>query len=371
MRPPAAAVGVDLRALVGTPTGIGWLTLELLERLARRRRYRYVGLSHKETAADRSLEGAGVTLERQAAPLGVWWQQLVVPPRLAAGDLDLFWSPLGVLPWILPIPAVVTVHDLTPLLMPRAHTRKVRWSVAPFLRRTVHTARRVVVDSRSTARDLEARYPACRRRLRVVYPGVDEAFRPASPQEVAAIRAELGCPDGYLLFAGTLEPRKNVALLLDVWQELSSEPGTPPLVLCGGPGWSSAGLAQRIESLRGRGVLHLGYQPRERLIRIFQGARLFVYPSLYEGFGLPVAEAMACGLPIVTSDRSSLPEVVGDAGVRVDPERPDALAAALRRLLAEPSLAEELGLQARRRSRRFDWEVTAQQMEEVFSEALG
>ncbi len=365
------AVAVDLRALVGLPSGIGVFTRALLGRLAERGGYRYVGLSHRPATGGDELRAAGVALETRSAPLGVLWQQLRLPGRLAAGDIDLFWSPLFTLPLRLPVPAVVTVHDLTPVLFPETHRFKVLASILPFLRRSVETARVVVADSEATARDLRGQFPQCAERLRVVYPGVDEAFAPGSAEEIAATREELGCPRGYVLYAGTIEPRKNLGLLLDAWEAArGDDPAFPPLVLAGGYGWRSRSLVQRIEGLRGLGLLPLGRVERGRLVRLFQAARVFAYPSLYEGFGLPPAEAMACGVPVVVSDRASLPEVVGEAGVLVDTDDARGLAEALRRVVAEPALAAELGARGRERARRFRWPRAAREMEEVFARAL-
>ncbi len=365
------AVGVDLRALVGTPSGIGVFTRALLLRLAERGGYRIVGLSHRPATGGGELEAAGVALETRAAPLGVLWQQLRLPARLAAGDLDLFWSPLFTLPLRLPVPAVVTVHDLTPVLYPETHRFKVLASILPFLRRSVETARVVVADSEATARDLRGQFPQCADRLRVVYPGVDDDFAPGGAEEVAATREELGCPRGYVLYAGTIEPRKNLGLLLDAWEAARLDDATfPPLVLAGGYGWRSRPLVRRIERLRGLGLLALGRVERGRLVRLFQAARVFAYPSLYEGFGLPPAEAMACGVPTVASNRASLPEVVGEAGLLVDADDPGGLADALRRVIGDPALAAELGARGRERARRFRWTRAAREMEEVFALAL-
>ncbi|MGB6641322.1 MAG: hypothetical protein WBG67_11145, partial [Thermoanaerobaculia bacterium] len=124
--PSLPTVGVDLRALVGSPSGVGFMTLALLQRLAARGRARYLGIAHRPTVADKELAEAGIELEHQAAPYGVLWQQLRLPHRLRRGDVDLFWSPLMTLPTRMPIPAVVTIHDLTPLLFPETHRLKVR-----------------------------------------------------------------------------------------------------------------------------------------------------------------------------------------------------------------------------------------------------
>jgi glycosyltransferase involved in cell wall biosynthesis len=368
--PPAVAV--DLRALVPEPTGIGVYTRSLLLELARRDGLRYLGMAHRSPRGREELEAAGVAVEEEPAPLGVVWQQIRLPRRLARGDVDLLWSPLITLPARCPVPAVATVHDLTTLLMPEVHTWKVRWSLLPFLRPSLERARRLVTISQATADDVAFHFPQCAEKVRVVYPGIDPEFRPALPGEIAETRRELGMPEGYLLYVGTLEPRKNVGALLDAWQALRAEdPETPPLVLAGPAGWESERMKRRVESLAAQGLRFVGRVERSRLARLFQAARVFVYPSLYEGFGLPPAEALACGVPVVVSSSSSLPEVVGDAGLKVDPGDTEALAGAIRAVLDDPVRAAEMAARGIERASRFRWEKAAREMEEVFREALG
>jgi glycosyltransferase involved in cell wall biosynthesis len=369
---PIPRVAVDLRALVPAPTGIGVYTRSLLLALAGRNGARYLGMAHRPPRDAAELEAAGIGIEHHGAPLGVLWQQLRLPRRLERGDIDLLWSPLITLPLRCPVPAVATVHDLTALLYPETHTLKVRWSLLPFLRSSFERARRLVTISEATARDLAFHFPQCAAKIRVVYPGIDPEFRPGEPEKIAATRRELGAAEGYLLYAGTLEPRKNVGALIDAWQLLRAEdPETPPLVLAGPYGWGSDGLARRIEKLRPEGLRALGHLARSRLVRLFQAARLFVYPSLYEGFGLPAAEALACGVPVVASNTSSLPEVVGDAGLLADPGDAGALAARIQLLLENPGRSADLAARAVERAARFRWDRAACEMEEVFQEALG
>ncbi len=376
-------VAIDLRALVPAPTGIGVYTRSLALALARRAGpYRYLGLAHRPPRDAAELAAAGIALEDQPAPLGVLWQQLVLPRRLRRGDADLLWSPLITMPVLCPVPAVVTVHDLTVLLMPEAHRAKVRLSILPFLRASLTAARRLVTISRATADDLATHFPATTGKTEVIYPGIDAEFVPATAAAVAATRAELGAPDGYLLYAGTLEPRKNVGALL-----AADDPRFPPLVLAGPYGWGSRALLRRITELAARTaagasgaagtpaaaprLLALGRLERAHLVRVVQAASLFVYPSLYEGFGLPPAEAIACGVPAVALDTASLPEVVGDAGVLVEPGDTGALAAALARLVGDPVLTADLAARALARRDRFRWEPAAAAMEEQWSAALG
>lgn len=372
--PPKPNVAVDLRALVPALTGIGVYTRSLLLSLAERNGMSYTGMAHKPPRGAEELEAAGIAIEQQEAPLGVIWQQLQLPRRLAKGDVSLFWSPLFTLPLRCPVPGVVTVHDLTAILFPEAHTLKVRWSQLPFLRPSFERARRLVAVSEATARDLAFHFPQCAERIRVVYSGIDPEFRPGDRSEIAATRRELGAPGGYLFCAGTLEPRKNVGVLLDAWESLKAEtPETPPLVLAGPYGWGSERLARRIASLAPEGVQYLGRVDRSHLVRLFQAARLFVYPSVYEGFGFPAAESLACGVPVVASNSSSLPEVVGDAGLLAPPGDAGGLAGHIQKLLTaldDPGRAAELAEKGIRQASRFRWDLTAEAMEKVFLEAL-
>jgi glycosyltransferase involved in cell wall biosynthesis len=328
-------------------------------------------MAHAAPRGAGAVEAAGIPVEVQPAKLGVWWQQVELPRRLARGDVDLFFSPLQTLPLRCPVPAVVTVHDLTVLLRPEDHTFKVVWSQLPFLGRSLARARRVIAVSHATAGDLLRQFPECRGKVRVVHEGVAPEFRPADDETVARIRRGLGAPRGYLLFVGTLEPRKNVAALLTAWESLAAgDPEFPPLLLAGGAGWHSRRLARRIEALRPLGLRHLGRLEEDRLVELFQGATAFAYPSLHEGFGLPLLEAMACGVPCVTSDVSSLPEVAGGATLTVDPRDTAALAAALGRLVADRGLAAELAARGRQRAAAFTWPRAAAETEETLREAL-
>jgi glycosyltransferase involved in cell wall biosynthesis len=364
-------VGVDLRALVRRPTGIGIYTLALLRELSALGRFALVGLVHREPEARPELERIGVEIEIEPAPLGVLWQQLLLPRRLAAGDLDLFWSPLLTLPRRLPIPAIVTVHDLAVLHVPETLSFKVRWSLLPFLGHSIERASAVVAISEATAREIAHAWPHAAGRIVTIPNGVDPEFEPAAAEAIAATRARLGAPAGYLLYAGTIEPRKNLDLLLDAWLELRRDRGdTLPLLLAGPYGWKSRALERRIAALEGAGVRRLGRLERADLVATVQAATLFVFPSFYEGFGLPAAEAMACGVPVVAGDRSSLPEVVGDGGLLIDPEDPFALAAALGRLLDDAALRSELGRRGVERARRFSWPQGARRLADLFDATL-
>jgi alpha-1,3-rhamnosyl/mannosyltransferase len=366
-------VAVDLRAVVRPPTGIGVYMMEILRQLSAAGEHELVGLVHRAPAAGEELRAMGVEVEVSPAPLGVLWQQLLLPRRLGRGDLDLFWSPLQTLPGRVPTPAVVTLHDLAALHVPETLPAKVRWSQLPFLRRSLERADRIVVPSRRVASEVAHAFPVAAPKVRVVPHGVAPRYRPAEDDsERAAIRARFDAPGGYFLAVGTLEPRKNLDLLLEAWPAVRAEPegSATRLLLAGPPGWKVRATERRLERLAAHGVRRLGRVDDEELAALYRGATALVYPSRYEGFGLPVAEAISSGVPAIVAEATSPAEVAGDAGIACDPDSPDALAGILLRLLRSPAELAELTERARRRAEGFSWPAAAAALAEVFREAL-
>ena len=236
------------------------------------------------------------------------------------------------------------MHDLTALLLPETHRAKVRWSVLPFLRPTLERARRVVAIFRGHGARLALPLPGMRRApaSRATWASIPSSAR-ARPRRW---RRPGPSSARRRVFSSSPAPSSRasrVDTLLDAWEALRrDDPTTPPLVLAGPYGWRSPQLLRRMARLEPLGARYLGRVERERLLRLFQAARLFVYPSIYEGFGLPPAEALACGVPVVACAAASLPEVVGDAGELVEPRDAAALAGAIRRLLTDPAREAEL-----------------------------
>ena len=286
-----------------------------------------------------------------------------------AGPFDVMHSVRTPLPARARITARVralTIHDLIPLLHPEwmyataeAEVRAIAASILPedF----------VIVNSRATARDVSGLLGLPRERIFITpFAAAKEVFyREESPERIDAVKARYGIPAGqYLLSLCTLEPRKNLPHLLRCFHRLIRQERLPDLwlALVGATGWKSDALYALLEEhpdLRARVVL-AGYVPDADLAALYSGARAFVYPSLYEGFGLPALEAMQCGTPVITSDSSSLPEVVGDAGLCVPPTDADALSEALLRLVTDDALAADLARRGQTRSALFSWDMTAE-----------
>jgi glycosyltransferase involved in cell wall biosynthesis len=251
-----------------------------------------------------------------------------------------------------------TLHDLTTLLVPEVHAAANVRADRDFFERIASRAARLIAVSRHTLEDAVRLLRFDPERMEVIYPGVAESFFDTPGRRTAEVRRRLGLGRPYALFIGTIEPRKNLDRLLDAWAGLKRSVREEfDLVVAGPPGWSSESTLARLRD--SAGVRYLGYVPESELPPLTAGATLFVYPSLYEGFGLPVAQAMACGVPVVASGVSSLPEVVGEAGLLVDPHSVAEIRAGVERLLLSPSLRAELAVKARQRAACFRWERAA------------
>ena len=203
-------------------------------------------------------------------------------------------------------------------------------------------------------------------RIRVIYPGIADAFFEVSQEQASGIRSKYELPATYLLFVGCIEPRKNILGLIRAYRCLPENiRREAPLILAGPFGWKSEEVRNHIGT---RDVRYLDYVPEPDLPGLFRGAAALVYPSFYEGFGLPVAQAMAAGVPVITSDRSSLPEVAGDGALTVDPDSTDALAAAMERILTNPEVGRTLGKKGRERAQLFRWPACAEDSLDYFHE---
>lgn len=297
-------------------------------------------------------------LPTRRPPVRILWEQAVQPWAARRAGLDLLHCPAFVGPLSAATPFVVTVHDLSFLLFPEGFRGWNRHYLRTLTGLSVRRARRVIAVSESTRQDLVRLYGLDPGRVDVVYNGVDAAFRPLPQEEVAAFRSGKGLPERFVLFVGTLEPRKNIVRLVEAYARLSAP--RIPLMLVGGRGWFYEEILVRVEELDlADEVCFVGYVPAEDLPYWYNAAEVLAYPSLYEGFGLPALEAMACGTPVVTSSTSSLPEVVGQAGMLVEPTDVDALAAALQQVLDDAWLRDRMGAAGKAQAARFTWQKTA------------
>jgi glycosyltransferase involved in cell wall biosynthesis len=255
-----------------------------------------------------------------------------------------------------------TLYDMTCWLTPETHTASNVAVAKTFATRVLTRADGLIAISESTRADSIRTLGLQPERIEVIYPGVAESFFGA----VATVRQK-----PYILFVGTVEPRKNLGVLLDAYQQLTPSLREEfDLVVAGPAGWGDPATLRRLQS-GSAGVHYLGYVPEQDLPGLTAGATVFVYPSLYEGFGLPVAQAMAAGVPVITSNLSSLPEVGGDAALLVDPKSAAELSSALGRMLLSPDLRAELRANGLLRANQYRWEVCARKSWDFFERILG
>ena len=295
------------------------------------------------------------------------WEQLRQPAVLRHERVELLHSLAFAQPLLWRGPSVVSFMDLSFLRFPRAFNRANRLYLTVMGRAAVRRADHLLAISESTRQDLIKLLGAAPERVTVTYCGVDPSFRPLPADAVARFRARHELPERFILYVGTLEPRKNVPRLLEAYARLVRAGDAPPLVIVGARGWRHASIDARLAALGlGERVRLLGYLPAADLPLCYNAADLFVYPSLYEGFGLPPLEALACGTPVVTSNTSSLPEAVGDVAVCVDPRDVGKLAAAMRQVLDDASLRARLRASGIDWAAGFTWQRMAEQTLAVY-----
>jgi glycosyltransferase involved in cell wall biosynthesis len=299
------------------------------------------------------------------------WEQTLVPLQARERGIDVYHSPNYTLPLALPCPGVLTVHDLA-FLRGGLHNRRLELYLRMFTSIGVRRASRIICVSESTRSDLEYRYPGTAARTTVIYPGLDAHFqdRPGDA-DIAAFRLEQGLEGPYVLFVGAIEPRKNLPRLVRAYERAVAEAGVPhDLVICGPLGWRYGRSLRAIEEspLRSR-IRRMGYLRDSILPLLYAGADALVYPSLFEGFGFPPLEAMGVGTPVVTSNVSSMPEVVGEAAVTVSPSDVDSIARGIVTVLTNPGLAHDLRDAGTARAREFTWERCGRETIEVYRRA--
>jgi len=333
--------------------------------------HRFTALVHTRT-----LALPGVTLVRTRLPLErpaarIAWEQLILPGELTRLRAGLVHGLVNVLPLATTTAGVVTVHDLSFVRTPERLPPLKRAYLRRLSRASVSRAAQVIAVSRQTADDLAACFGVAPGKITVVHNGVAAAFRPDSAAAVAQFRNRQGLPPRYLLYLGTLEPRKNLELLLHAfarWRAMTA-PGNCEvhLVLAGAKGWYYDTIFAQVDALKLADVVHFpGFVPAAELPDWYRAAEAFVYPSRFEGFGLPVLEAMACGTPVLCSNTASLREVAGDAAVTFPPADETALAHAIELLTSQPQLAgrlRDLGLQ---QAARFSWQRCAAETVAVY-----
>jgi glycosyltransferase involved in cell wall biosynthesis len=370
-------VYVDVSSAVHAKAGIGRYAESLVRALIARQRGRYAVFYNQGRRA-KPLEGLGTIPTRTVRAGYKPWRMAVWLGHLAqigfdslVPDAELFHATEHLLLPLKEVPTVLTVHDMIFQMFPEHQKRLNYWYLNATMPIYCRRADAIITVSESSKRDIVTSYGLDAGKIRVVYEAAAPEFTPASTSAIEGVRRRYGLPEQYLLHVGTIEPRKNLARLTEALQKLRDAGLRIPLVVVGGKGWLYQDFFERLEGLPvADSVLFPGYVPANDLPTVYCAARLAIMASVYEGFGLPLLEAMACGTPVVSSNSSSLPEVGGDAALYFDPYDIDAMAGAIHSAWTDSELREHLKQLGLVRSSEFSWERAAQETTSVYDAVL-
>ena len=300
------------------------------------------------------------------------WEQTALPRLARQCRLNVLHSPHYTMPLTLGCASVVTFHDMTFFLYPAMHKLYKRVFFRAMIHLSARYANAIIADSESTRQDIVRMLRLDAAKVTTVTLGVSASYHPiGDAAALEKIKSKYRLPDKFVLYIGVLEPRKNLPTLVRAFKTLTERGGAHTLVIVGRKGWMYDELFRTIASLGlAERVIFTGYAPEEDLPLLYNAADVFVYPSFYEGFGLPVLEAMACGAPVITSNISSMPEIVGNAGILVNPYHADELADAMLRLIQNGDLRKRLARRGIERAKSFSWERAAQTTLAVYEHAV-
>jgi glycosyltransferase involved in cell wall biosynthesis len=370
-------IGLDLTPLPDQPVGAGVYMLQLVRHLALE--------PGGNTPVVIYQRGKRHLIEAEPLPNVEWvetadrrpgarlvWEQLALPGLARRLRLDLLHSLHYTRPYRLPCASVVTFHDMTFFLFPHLHTRVKRLVFPQMMRMSARRSQALIADSESTRRDALRILHIPPEKITTVPLGIGAQFRPITDAPaLEACRRRYNLPPEFILYVGTVEPRKNLPMLLRAYAG-AAQAAHLPLVVVGRDGWMFEQVYQQVDELDLKErVRFTGYMPGEDLPMVYNLAQVFVYPSLYEGFGFPPLEAMACGTPVITTAISSMQDQVGDAGWLTPPGDETALCAALDRLAQDVELRHKLTEKGLQRAAQFTWSETARRTLEVYKKVAG
>lgn len=365
-------IGIDARSLIGYKSGIGQYLQQILNVWANDNRNEYYLFSPRDFELTEEIKSMKKVVSY--GRVNSLWMQYAIPLLLDKYKIDLFWGPNYSIPLFYPYQTktVITIHDMVSFVYPETLPIKTVTHNRYGLPLYINQADRIITESESTKKDIIKflNYPSSQ--IEITLLGVNQRFY----QKVNNINEELlklNINFPYILCVGTIEPRKNISGVITTYLRLLEHYSFDHrLVIVGAKGWKYSTIFELIDKnpiLKER-VYFLGYVPEEDLPVLYQGSSLFVYPSFYEGFGLPPLEAMASGIPVIASKVSSMPEVIGQSGLLVNPHSIEELSNAMKKVLSDKEIAVSLSTSGNERARKFTWERTARQTLNVFEHVM-
>lgn len=365
-------IGLDATAIPKNRAGAGNYIFNLVRGLAEvdfDNRYTIFAKSDQISdfgVINPGMEFVPVDMSRRSVRLA--WEQTGLPQAVRKRDLDLLHSPHYTMPVVKPSKSVVTFCDTTFQLYPEMHSRAKRVFFPAMMNWSAKHADRLIAISDSTRNDVIRLLGVAPDKIVSIPLAASAAFRTLTTELVQSVCEKYVVSRGrFIYYVGVLEPRKNVPLLIEAYARIQPILGDVPLLIAGKKGWMYEAIFERVAQLGLQDhIRFLGYVPQDELIALYNAAGVFVYPSNYEGFGLPVLEAMQCGAPVVTTTASSLPEVAGDAALLVPPQDVEALAEAIHRILTNTQLASDLSKRGLEQSKQFSWQRCALETIQVY-----
>ena len=366
-------LSIDVSSMYRSRAGVGCYTRNLINRLedlSRENPFLILKMNERK----RKIKKRKVFLRFSNAIRHILWEQIYLPFLLSIKGASVFHSPAFICPIIKICPTVVTIHDMAYFLYPDKFVHTYRLYLKFWVSLSGKIADKIITDSKCSKEDIVRLLKIPESKIEVVYLGKDSNFRVIPEIDILEnYKKSNNLPKNYILYVGTIEPRKNIPSLLKAYRIFKNAcPSLEySLIIAGEKGWMYSKIFDMVEELNLKdNVRFLGYVSDRDLPLLYNSAQLFVYPSLYEGFGLPPLEAMACGVPVITSNTSSLPEIVGDAGVMVDPLDETALASAISRVLNDSALRDNMIKNGIKRAEEFSWEKTAEKSMQIYQKLL-
>lgn len=350
--------------------GVGNYVIHLVHELAKiDKQNQYYIIANKKNARFFSTKNPALKIlitpnYTAIKPLRILWEQLLLPFIIKKNEINLLHSPGFIAPLIKTSASIVTIHDMTFFSHPQCHTRFKRAYFTTLIPHTIRNADAISADSENTKQDIIAHLATTPSKIHTIHLGIDTNFQPLdkkSAQQTLQKKYNLNKP--FILFVGMIEPRKNLNRLIDAYVSLKT---ATQLVIVGKKGWHMDSFFKKIKDLRTKEIVLTGYVPDEDLPFFYTAADAFVYPSLYEGFGLPVIEAMACGCPVVTSNNSSLKEIAEEAALLINPENTQELADAMKKIIHDKQLRKTLIQKGLKQAQQFTWKKTAEKTLELY-----
>ncbi|MFB3897087.1 MAG: glycosyltransferase family 4 protein [bacterium] len=362
-------IGIDISCLAAPKTGVGLYTYHLIQALlAIDKTNQYYLFSAQPVHLPDSVKTAATVITHSHYKITTpFWEQIQLPRLLIKNQIEVFHTPNYITSIFSYIPTVITVHDLSVFLFPQMHPVYRRWRHRLLFPSSVKQANKIITVSEQTKLDLNHLFSITKGKTVTIYNGLPVWFT----QEGSLSVQNLELPEPYILFVGTIEPRKNLQLMLQSFAQVKNLNHIPhKLVIIGGNGWGNNQIHTQLEQYGIQNeVIFTGHLEHNELPSIYQHASLLVFPSIYEGFGFPPLEAMACGIPVIASNISSIPEVVGDAGILLNLDKPQIWAETIYSVLSDQQLQQELRLKGINRAKQFSWGKTAQLTLTVYEQA--